>query len=330
MKYSIIVPIYNAENTIKRCLDSLLNKRPGNVELILINDGSSDNSDEICREYEENNNNIVYLPKENEGVSIARNKGIKLARGEYILFVDSDDYVVDNFYELLEKINCNEDYDYVIFSYNLIKDLKITNMHIESQESTNLLNTVKIVGKLIENKKINGPVAKIYKKEIIDKYGIHFTEGAFVAEDRAFNITYAMHIDTIRLIDNSLYNCCLDTGESLTRKVRHYEEFENSFKLSNEQIENELNISTMEDEKKKIITKSLNFCRYRKLYSDSKRMTKSNVSFRERVAITKSECIKINEEKLDFPRTGFGYLIVIPVKLKMAVLINAVGTYLAR
>lgn len=92
-RISVIVPVYNAEKTIARCIETLLGQTYGNIELLLVDDGSKDGSLAICREYAEKDNRITVIHKENGGVSSARNAGIEMAKGDYILFVDSDDYV---------------------------------------------------------------------------------------------------------------------------------------------------------------------------------------------------------------------------------------------
>ena len=102
MKYSVIIPVYKAQKTIRRCIDSLIDQSHEDVELIIINDGSPDDSGIICQEYAEKYPCIRYYETENRGVSSARNLGLTKAKGEYILFVDSDDYVSKNY---LERIN---------------------------------------------------------------------------------------------------------------------------------------------------------------------------------------------------------------------------------
>ena len=92
-KISIIVPIYNSERFIADCIESLINQTYQNIEIILIDDGSSDNSYEICKKYQSLDSRIILISQVNSGVSIARNKGIKVATGQHIMFVDSDDYV---------------------------------------------------------------------------------------------------------------------------------------------------------------------------------------------------------------------------------------------
>ena len=111
MKFSVIIPVYKAEDTLKRCVDSLINQNRTDAEIILINDGSPDSSGEICKEYAELYKSVKYIKKENGGVSTARNAGLSVATGEYIIFVDSDDWVdetaymkiLDTLHELVDK-----------------------------------------------------------------------------------------------------------------------------------------------------------------------------------------------------------------------------------
>lgn len=100
-KISIIIPVYNVEKYLKMCLDSVINQTYQNLEIILINDGSTDNSGKICEEYKRADSRIILIHKENEGLSMARNTGLDIASGEYISFVDSDDYISGNMVETL-------------------------------------------------------------------------------------------------------------------------------------------------------------------------------------------------------------------------------------
>lgn len=93
MKVSIIIPIYNSEKYLKQCLESIINQTYKNIEIICINDGSTDNSEKIIKDYLKTNKNITYLKQPNAGQSIARNKGLEKATGDFILFVDSDDFI---------------------------------------------------------------------------------------------------------------------------------------------------------------------------------------------------------------------------------------------
>ena len=101
---SVIVPVYNVEKYLRKCLESIINQTYKNLQIILVNDGSTDSSLSICKEYENIDNRIIVIDKENEGPAIARNVGLDSADGDFIAFVDSDDWILENMYEvLLEK-----------------------------------------------------------------------------------------------------------------------------------------------------------------------------------------------------------------------------------
>lgn len=114
---SIIVPVYNTEEYIRQCLDSILNQTYQNFECLLINDGSSDNSSDICREYVAKDTRFRYFKKENGGVSSARNLGIELSEGDYTTFIDSDDWVDSDYLEVLYSAILEEQADIAVSTY---------------------------------------------------------------------------------------------------------------------------------------------------------------------------------------------------------------------
>ena len=117
-KVSIIVPIYNAEEYLPKCIDSLINQTYQNIEIILLNDGSTDNTQNIIASYKDKR--IIAINKKNTGIADTRNEGIKKSTGEYIMFVDSDDYLELNSIELLIKKLEKDKSDIVMFNYQLI------------------------------------------------------------------------------------------------------------------------------------------------------------------------------------------------------------------
>ena len=122
VKISVIVPIYNVEKQLNRCIESLLRQKIQQIQIILVNDGSTDNSGKIAQEYAKKfPDKILYLEKENGGLSDARNYGIAHATGEYLTFVDSDDYISDNLYEDLEKY-LEQDYDMIKFKIEKVDE----------------------------------------------------------------------------------------------------------------------------------------------------------------------------------------------------------------
>src|SRR5574344_1021790 len=121
-KISVIVPIYNVEKQLRKCIDSLINQQLKDVQIILVNDGSTDNSAEIAKEYANRyENKIIFLNKENGGLSDARNYGIKYAQGDYISFVDSDDYITPNLYNDLIAYTV-ENYDVIKFKFSSVNE----------------------------------------------------------------------------------------------------------------------------------------------------------------------------------------------------------------
>ena len=122
-KVSVIVPVYNVENYIEKCIDSLLGQTLEDIEIIIVNDGSTDNSKDKIMPYIENfPNKIKYLEKQNGGLSSARNYGMPSATGEYIAFLDSDDYVEYDMYEKLYNKAKSEDFDVTVCNVNYIYD----------------------------------------------------------------------------------------------------------------------------------------------------------------------------------------------------------------
>ena len=103
IKYSFIVPVYNTEKYLKKCLDSLVNQTYKDFEIIVVNDGSTDKSSNIISKYQKKYKNIIVIDKENEGLSMARNRGVQKSSGKYIIFVDSDDYVSNKLLEEVDK-----------------------------------------------------------------------------------------------------------------------------------------------------------------------------------------------------------------------------------
>ena len=119
---SVIVPVFNTEKYLKRCLDSLLDQTLSQIEIIIIDDGSTDGSAAICRKYAEADRRIVFVSKKNEGLSAARNDGIEMASAQYLMFVDSDDWTEPDFCSVPYMIAEDNDADMVLFNYRSFKD----------------------------------------------------------------------------------------------------------------------------------------------------------------------------------------------------------------
>lgn len=171
MKISVIIPVYNSSTYLRKCLDSVVNQTLKNIEIIVINDGSTDDSKNIIEEYSCKYKNIVFIDQENKGIGKTRNIGIKKATGEYITFVDSDDYIKENMLEEYYKYARKHNFDLVIGSY--IKKINNKEIIFENNKfKTGNVKTTPQILYLIEY----GPWAKLYKHEMLIKNNIYFDE----------------------------------------------------------------------------------------------------------------------------------------------------------
>lgn len=212
-KISFIIPAYNATTTIKRCVDSII-KMETDIEILIIDDGSNDNLKDYIKNYYENDCRILYLKKENGGVSSARNYGIKKSKGEYISFVDADDEIISNTYEDMLKLMQRYKSDWVQGEYIKLKKNKECRVILSHKIST--LVSYPLVEVL---KKYNfGYVwGKIYKRSLMEKDNLQFDEAMTYAEDRLFNMKYALLINSALYI-NSVSNKYYLSKKSLSRR----------------------------------------------------------------------------------------------------------------
>lgn len=210
LKISVIIPVYNASLYLSRCVDSLIDAIIPNssVEIILINDGSTDNSLAICNEYANKYNFIKVFDQNNQGPSAARNLGIQNATGEWISFVDSDDYVEKNYFErIITEINTHTDIDIFVFNYYKTTDSKCTEHKVFNKfnQVFNHINILEILKNTNDFKYLLFPVNKVYKGELIRKYGFFDNEIRF-GEDALFNLRLFFYAKKLIFIDKALYN----------------------------------------------------------------------------------------------------------------------------
>ena len=199
-KVSVIVPVYNVENYLNECLESLLKQTYKNIEIILINDGSTDQSKYICEKYEKNYLNIKVLNQENQGVSYARNRALKEANGEYIIFVDADDYCESNMIE--EAIKEMNDETLVIFGYNNVYVNKV-----EPKIFNKDISITNVTERIITNKEIGGFLwNKVFIRKHIMNNGLIFNTNIHHWEDVIFVSQYIKQIKEVKYINKSLYN----------------------------------------------------------------------------------------------------------------------------
>lgn len=164
-KISIVVPIYNVEKYLRKCIESILKQTYYNLEIILVDDGSTDSSGEICDEYKNKDSRIIVIHQKNKGMSSARNSGIKCATGKYIGFIDSDDYIEKDMYEILLKNIIDYSADIAICGFAFVENNKVVPK--EFTGDINVLDRQTALEELIKDRKIQSYVwNKLYKREI--------------------------------------------------------------------------------------------------------------------------------------------------------------------
>ena len=188
---SVIIPAYNAARTICRCIQSVLDQTYTEWEMIIVDDGSKDDTLDICQSYDDSR--IRVLHKENGGVSSARNHGLKFAQGDYIAFIDSDDFIEADY---LEHLSQGLDYDIVIsgFCYENTPESSSFHLKLANREAVG-----RELSKLINADQLCYPWGRLFKRSIIETYHIRFDEAMRFAEDNVFNWEYLCHINSLRI-----------------------------------------------------------------------------------------------------------------------------------
>lgn len=245
IKVSIIVPVYNVEKFISRCLDSLINQTLKDIEIIVINDGTPDNSFDICKEYQKKDNRIKLFSKNNEGLGLTRNFGLKKAKGEFVAFIDSDDFIDLDFYERLYKNAIVNNVDAVygnIRLYNNEGSILSTdcipfedNSIISSKSLLNNMLHIK-VNDVVNNQFMGmSSVRSIYNRKIILENCIDFeSERKYISEDLLFNLDFLNFSNSVSFIHDAYYYYCVNLN-SLSHTYRQ-DRFDKSIVLFNELI----------------------------------------------------------------------------------------------
>ncbi|MGL5920237.1 MAG: glycosyltransferase family 2 protein [Bacteroidales bacterium] len=219
-KVSVIVPVYNAANYLDACIGSILKQDYRNFELILIDDGSKDNSLSIIQNYLSIDSRIQVFHHANHGVSYTRNRGIDLSSGDYILFIDSDDTIEPSYISDFIRPSADH-YNLVIQGLNYYVDDKLSRASFNEKE----YSEEEIVHLFIEEKLINhgGPYVKLYSRIIISQNNLKFRENIQFGEDLVFFLQYLKCVKKVSCISAVGYNYIIRTGsDSLTQCLNSY------------------------------------------------------------------------------------------------------------
>lgn len=200
---SVIVPVYNSEKNLKKCIESVLKQSEKELELLLINDGSTDKSAEICRKYEKRDKRVHVIDKENEGVSAARNTGILYAKGEYIQFVDSDDYLEPDMCKILLQAVQEQKTDFALCGfYHIFQGRNIEKVPKTCEILDREGFCAEFLG-LYEQGFLNMPWNKLYRRDLISDY---FETDLSLGEDLLFNLSYLENVEKISVVQKPLYH----------------------------------------------------------------------------------------------------------------------------
>lgn len=210
---SIIIPVYKVEKYMNRCIESIMNQTYKKIEIILVDDGSPDNCGKICDEYAKKDKRVVVVHKENGGLSDARNAGIDIAKGKYIAFVDSDDYVDNDYVEILYKAISEDKADIAISSHKVMYE-NGTILEKATGER-NILTQKETIKRILYDEGIDlSAWAKLYKKELFKT--MKFPKGRLF-EDAAITCKIISLTEKVSLVSKSTYNYII-RNDSITTK----------------------------------------------------------------------------------------------------------------
>lgn len=215
-KYTVIIPAYNAGATLSRCLDSLLDQGREDIHILIIDDGSADDTRRIAAAYCEKTSLIAYHHQPNAGVSAARNRGLSLASSECVSFVDSDDYVMPGYFEVLDQIAGS---DLLVFDRCHVGGSARDDAPVFERLSA-MTDPGDMLELLMASKKIMQPWNKCFRLELIRRHDIRFDERLHIGEDFAFCMAYAVRCGSIAVSREKAYCIDVSDGGSLSRRYR--------------------------------------------------------------------------------------------------------------
>lgn len=220
MKVSIIIAAYNIQEYINRCLDSIVNQTLKDIEIIVVNDGSTDCTKNIIENYLREDDRIILVNQDNKGLIEARKSGLKLAKGEYILFIDGDDWLELDSLEILYKQSINLNTDITLYNYKSVNDKEVLSKS-ESYEKDNIYEIENDPIRSLFLNQIEPSIwSKFIKRNYIIENNIEFPSNISFAEDIATVSSLLMNNPKIGFVDNYLYNYYQRTS-SITKVVNH-------------------------------------------------------------------------------------------------------------
>ncbi len=208
LEASVIIPIYNVENYINRCVDSVLNQTFDNFELILVDDGSTDNCGKICDDYSKKDKRVTVVHKANGGVSSACNMGLTVAQGNYVMFLDGDDYITDDCLSVLMDQKANDNTDMIIGTIMWVNECNGNVVHQVARNNEVIAREhfQEKIPQLLEERRLNYRHAKLYRMDIIKGNSLCFEDYMLTfAEDTVFNFSFLRFCKSIALVGKPVH-----------------------------------------------------------------------------------------------------------------------------
>ncbi|MCQ6278881.1 glycosyltransferase family 2 protein [Bacillus sp. EB600] len=243
-KVSVVVPIYNAGKKLEKCIKSILNQTFRDIEIVLVNDGSTDNSLEICNNFRKKDKRIILINKNNEGCIVTRRKGVESSSSEYVMFVDADDWIDKNTIEILYNEAIKNNIDITVCNmYKVIGDRSLVKHKNESVyfKEDRIFTANEIKDKLVVAYFHGHPfpsnlVAKLYKRELLLTSGKYLDRISFLGEDLYYNLEMFLKANNVKVIDKPLYY--YRVGGNTSKYMSYmFDDMVNGYKIQKEVID---------------------------------------------------------------------------------------------
>ena len=221
---SVIIPVYNTEQYLPRCIDSVLASAYQEFEILLVNDGSTDHSPDICRQYAEKDSRIRLIDQKNQGVSAARNRGIDASTGDWIVFLDSDDRISPDFLRMVAQEEYQE-LDFLLFDFIRSAQGTLSAGHppetirYTADTMQQLIRRILVPQPLTPDGSTDfrTPCARAYKRSVLNRYSIRFSPDLSIGEDLLFNLEYQLRAASAAYLSSPVYFYDIHMGSSSRR-----------------------------------------------------------------------------------------------------------------
>lgn len=233
MKLSVVLPVYNVAPYLEKALESLCNQKSEEVEFIFVNDGSTDDSLNIMKKWEKKDKRITIIDKENEGSGMSRNRGMDVSQGEYIYFMDPDDWVQDNFIERILNVLSDNQPQVIAFGYNVYNGNQLSKV-IRSPHKFEILEnklSTESFDKIFNTISLFEVWNKVYNKKFLETENLRFNSFRN-GQDAYFNIDMAKKLQHILVLDEVFYNYYASREGSAQNSYYSYEKFSNSIQIA--------------------------------------------------------------------------------------------------